>query len=120
MTSASTNSATPAILDENRFFDVTMSYAKADAEDVCIRITVTNHGPDAAPIDVLPHDLAAQHLGLGPGRSAGRTMNQILPPTLTVGGLEAIEMLAGLPRPLRAVRRRAHPRCCSATTRPTR
>ena len=31
-----------------------VSYAKAAAEDVCIRITVTNHGPEAAPIDVLP------------------------------------------------------------------
>ena len=42
------------VLDENRFFDVQAEYAKADFDDLLIRITVTNRGPDAAPIHVLP------------------------------------------------------------------
>jgi hypothetical protein len=41
-------------LDENRFFDVKISYAKAGPTDVCVEITATNHGPDAAPLHLLP------------------------------------------------------------------
>ena len=40
--------------DENRFFDVTVEYAKASPDDVLIRITVANRGPDAAQLDLLP------------------------------------------------------------------
>jgi len=42
------------IFDENRYFDVFVEYAKADAEDVLIKITVANRGPAAAPLHVLP------------------------------------------------------------------
>ncbi|HET8989304.1 MAG TPA: glucosidase, partial [Humibacillus sp.] len=42
------------ILDDHEFFDVMMTYAKAGPDDVCIRITATNHGPEAAPLHVLP------------------------------------------------------------------
>ncbi|WP_404309183.1 MGH1-like glycoside hydrolase domain-containing protein [Neorhodopirellula lusitana] len=42
------------IFDENRFFDVTANYIKADANDLLIEIEVTNHGPDAKEIAVLP------------------------------------------------------------------
>ena len=37
-----------------RYFDVEVTYAKATPEDVLCRITVTNRGPDAAPVHVLP------------------------------------------------------------------
>jgi hypothetical protein len=43
------------IFDDDRYFDVTVEYAKASAEDLVIRITVENRGPDAAPIHLLPH-----------------------------------------------------------------
>ena len=43
------------VLDENRFFDVSVEYAKADTQDILMRIEVHNHGPEASPIDVLPH-----------------------------------------------------------------
>ena len=39
---------------ENRYFDVTAEYAKAACDDLVIRYTVTNRGPDAAPLHVLP------------------------------------------------------------------
>ena len=39
---------------EDRYFDVTMEYAKVDPLDVLIRVSITNHGPEAAPIHVLP------------------------------------------------------------------
>jgi hypothetical protein len=42
------------IFDEDRYFDVFVEYAKADYEDICIRITVANRGPEAARIALLP------------------------------------------------------------------
>src|SRR4051812_44750085 len=42
------------VFDENRYFDVFAEYAKGSPEDICIRITVANRGPEAATIDVLP------------------------------------------------------------------
>ena len=42
------------IFAENRYFDVTIEYAKVDPLDVMIRISVTNHGPESAPLHVLP------------------------------------------------------------------
>ncbi|MHB1082595.1 MAG: MGH1-like glycoside hydrolase domain-containing protein [Prosthecobacter sp.] len=43
-----------AAFAEERYFDVFVEYAKAAAEDICIRITVHNRGPEAAALDVLP------------------------------------------------------------------
>lgn len=40
--------------DENRYFDVSVEYAKRTADDTLVRITVTNHGPDAHPVWLLP------------------------------------------------------------------
>ncbi len=42
------------VFDDDRYFDVFVEYAKADAEDVLVRISVVNRGPEAAPIHVLP------------------------------------------------------------------
>ena len=42
------------VFEEGRYFDVLVEYAKANADDVCIRISATNHGPDTAPLTVLP------------------------------------------------------------------
>jgi hypothetical protein len=39
----------------NRYFDVSIEYAKASPEDILCRITAINRGPDAAPIHLLPH-----------------------------------------------------------------
>ena len=46
--------ADTGVLDDGRFFDVDVTYAKAAPDDLCIRIDVVNHGPDAAPLHVLP------------------------------------------------------------------
>jgi hypothetical protein len=40
--------------DENRCFDVEVEYAKAEPEDVLVRLTVTNRGPEAAELVLLP------------------------------------------------------------------
>ncbi len=42
------------IFDENRYFDLFIEYAKATFEDMLIRITVWNRGPEAAPLRLLP------------------------------------------------------------------
>jgi len=39
---------------EDRYFDVVVTYAKGSPEDLLVTIEVTNHGPEAAPIHVLP------------------------------------------------------------------
>jgi hypothetical protein len=40
--------------DENRYFDVFVEYAKAAPDDLLIRITIANRGPELASIHVLP------------------------------------------------------------------
>ena len=43
------------IFDDNRYFDIFIEYAKADPEDLCIRVEIFNRGPEAASIHLLPH-----------------------------------------------------------------
>jgi len=42
------------LFDEDRYFDVFVEYAKADPEDVLIRITVHNRGSEPATLHLLP------------------------------------------------------------------
>ena len=42
------------VFDDHRYFDVLVEYAKAVPEDILIRITISNRGPDPAPIELLP------------------------------------------------------------------
>jgi hypothetical protein len=42
------------IFDDDRYFDVFVEYAKADAEDILIKISIANRGAEAADIHVLP------------------------------------------------------------------
>src|SRR4051794_35242044 len=42
------------VFDEDRYFDVFVEYAKAAPDDILMRVTVHNRGPDAAPLHVLP------------------------------------------------------------------
>jgi len=40
---------------DNRYFDIFIEYAKADMNDILMKVTVCNRGPEAATIHVLPH-----------------------------------------------------------------
>ncbi len=40
---------------EGRYFDVFIEWAKASPEDLLLRITAVNRGPQAAPVHILPH-----------------------------------------------------------------
>ena len=42
------------IFDDDRYFDVFVEYAKADPEDILVRITVHNRGPETAELHLLP------------------------------------------------------------------
>jgi hypothetical protein len=42
------------VFNENRYFDVFVEYAKASLDDILIRITAVNRGPEAAPLHILP------------------------------------------------------------------
>ena len=46
--------ADTGIFDESRYFDVTVEYAKASPDDILIRITIANRGPESATLHVLP------------------------------------------------------------------
>ena len=46
--------ADTGVFDEGRYFDVQAEYAKANPDDIAIRITISNRGPDTATIDCLP------------------------------------------------------------------
>ncbi|MFW5894275.1 MAG: glucosidase, partial [Verrucomicrobiota bacterium] len=46
--------ADAGVFEENRYFDVTVEYAKAAPNDLLIRITVTNRGPEEAVLHLLP------------------------------------------------------------------
>jgi hypothetical protein len=42
------------IFDEDRYFDVTVEYAKAGAEDILMLVSACNRGPEAATLHLLP------------------------------------------------------------------
>ena len=42
------------VFDDDRYFDVFVEYAKAGPEDILVKITAANRGPDAAELHLLP------------------------------------------------------------------
>jgi Glycosyl hydrolase family 63 C-terminal domain len=42
------------IFDESRYFDVFAEYAKHDVDDILIRVTIVNRGPEAAELAFMP------------------------------------------------------------------
>ena len=107
------------VFDGGRYFDVCVEYAKAAPEDVLVRITVANRGPEAAEAAPAAHAVVPQHLvaagrrlqaateGAGPARPARGAR----PPHRC-----AVPGVAGR---LLAARRRTTCRCCSPRTKAT-
>jgi len=46
--------ADTGIFDDNRYFDVQVEYAKESPNNILIRLTLSNRGPKAAPLHILP------------------------------------------------------------------
>src|SRR5689334_19616628 len=42
------------VFDDGRFWAVDVTYAKASPTEICMDVSVTNHGPDEATLHVLP------------------------------------------------------------------
>jgi hypothetical protein len=42
------------VFNEDRYFDVFIEYAKDGPEDILVKISVINHGPEAAELHLLP------------------------------------------------------------------
>ena len=119
------------VFDDDRYFDVFVEYAKADPEDICIRIEAFNRGPDAATLHFVPHLWFRNTWGWGPERAAAAASSRgARRGDRLAESLHADDAADGIrcrtcrstyrPRraaPLRRRRRRAR---CSPTTRPTR
>ena len=58
------------VFDDNRYFDVLVEYAKDTPEDILIRITVANRGPETRTCAPAPDDLVSQHVVVGSERAA--------------------------------------------------
>ena len=80
------------VLAAGRWFDVGIEYAKADPDDILVRIQVTNMGPDPAPIQLLPtlwfrntwswgRDEPRPRLAAGPSRSGSEPGAELRPIT---------------------------------------
>ena len=59
------------IFDDDRYFDVFIEYAKADARDTLIRVTAHNRGPEAAPLWMLGQVWFRNQWSFGRGSKPG-------------------------------------------------
>ena len=62
------------VFDQDRYFDIFTEYAKADPNDILIRITVTNRGPEPAPLHLLPTLWFRNTWSWGPASTASPTL----------------------------------------------
>ena len=99
------------VFDDDRYFDVFVEYAKAGPDDILMRITVHNRGPEAAPTPRAAAALVPQHLVVdakarrSPRCRRGRRRDR----ASSIATLR--RLLPVLPT--------ARPSCCSARTRRT-
>jgi hypothetical protein len=60
------------VFDDDRYWVVTVDYAKAAPDDLCIRIEITNAGPESATLHVLPTLWFRNTWSWTPGRAVPR------------------------------------------------
>ena len=60
------------LLDDDRYFDVVVEYAKAGVDDVVMKVSVTNRGPEAAELTVIPQASFRNVWSWDPRRRAAR------------------------------------------------
>jgi hypothetical protein len=78
------------VLDDDRFFDVVVTHAKASPTDVCMTVTATNHGPDPAPLHLLPQLWFRNTWSWGDD-DRRPTITEVRPPWLPSGGVVAVD-----------------------------
>jgi hypothetical protein len=86
--------ADTGVLDENRFFDVVVTHAKGGPTDVLIVIEATNHGPDPAPLDLVPQLWFRNTWAWGLD-DREPAIRRLRPPELDVANAEAVEATHG-------------------------
>ena len=102
------------VFDDDRYFDVFVEYAKDGPEDLLVRITVGNRGPEAASLHRPAHALVSQRLGHMVGETAQRSRSeQIEPQGDECGGMPRIRAWRVLSSIATATRR-----CCLPRTKP--
>ena len=87
------------VFADDRYWDVTVEYAKASPDDILIQITAENRGPDAATLDILPtlwfrncwawgwdNPMPSLRRGVGPGVSVDAQQADLGPRTLLCEG----------------------------------
>ena len=103
------------VFDDDRYWSVDVTYAKASPTEILARIEIENHGPDEATLDVLPTLWFRNTWSWGDGarapadRARRHGARRRRPPRSPATGSR--------PRPAPTARR---PRRCSARTRRTR
>lgn len=68
------------VFNENRYWDIEVSYAKASPEEIHIRIIASNRGPEEATIHLLPTLLFRNTWSWGPDEAAKPVLNTEEPP----------------------------------------
>ncbi|PYV26438.1 MAG: glucosidase, partial [Acidobacteria bacterium] len=79
------------VFDQDRYFDVLFEYAKATPEDILIRITAYNRGPELAKLDLLPTLWFRNTWSWGRPDLAGQCEAPKLAPVRDVRGASVIE-----------------------------
>jgi len=72
------------LFDGDRYFDIFIEYAKADAEDIVVRIEAVNRGQRPAPLHVLPHLWFRNSWAWGPAPLPEPSIRPISAPSGTV------------------------------------
>ena len=98
------------VFDDDRYFDVFVEYAQADPEDILMRVTAFNRGPEPAPLHLLPQLWFRNTWSWKPGGAKPQLM-----------GVDETEVLAEHEAlgTYRLLSWTARPSCCSPRTRPT-
>jgi hypothetical protein len=61
------------VFDDDRYFDVYVEYTKQSPDDILIKISVSNRGPEPATLDVLPTLWFRKNTGTGGLNAETRT-----------------------------------------------
>jgi len=90
------------VFAESRYFDVTTEYAKNGPDDILMRVTVVNRGPEAADLHVLPHlwarntwswDIGHPRPSLKLGSDGAVAADRLHAPAMRFAALQPVEWL---------------------------
>ncbi len=90
------------VFAESRYFDVTTEYAKNGPDDILMRVTVVNRGPEAADLHVLPHlwarntwswDIGHPRPSLKLGSDGAVAADRLHAPAMRFASLQPVEWL---------------------------